>query len=364
MPRLCHVVLLALVLCPAEAFSVAGLPDEIDKTSGRISFGIPFAEELRAGCPMVLKFQSGPWSPETPFGGFWTLDIVDSTAFPGDSGKTAFTHRGSGPIALRKSQKSDNAFYNGGWTAEASGRGRIVVSKKGVKDFFLVYMNGRLVREATPFYEINIDYDGKSCLPRRIRSSGGAEVAAFNCDTFGLRPLLVAVRGAGIVSFKYGEFEFFTGPEKTERNFLLKEAVFGDRLRMKIEYYAEKMEDVAVNGTIVTYSTSVCEFSNTYEWDASTGEVKKIGADLFDVKKEFFSGENPKLRSISIDKRSEAPSNPACAWAYDYENHIETLAVPSKGHEKKIHYRVSSGFSPKLIRRVEETVNGKKTVCA
>lgn len=166
------------------------------------------------------------------------------------------------------------------------------------------------------------------------------------------------------MSFKYGEFEFFTGPEKTERNFLLKEAVFGDRLRMKIEYYAEKREDVAVNGAIVTYSTSVCEFSNTYEWDASTGEVKKIGADLFDVKKEFFLGENPKLRSISIDKRSEAPSNPACAWAYDYENHIETLAVPSKGYEKKIHYRVSSGFSPKLIRRVEETVNGKKTVCA
>ena len=63
MPRLCHAVLLALVLCPAEAFSVAGLPDEIDKTSGKISFGIPFAEELRAGCPMALKFQSGPWSP-------------------------------------------------------------------------------------------------------------------------------------------------------------------------------------------------------------------------------------------------------------------------------------------------------------
>lgn len=82
------------------------------------------------------------------------------------------------------------------------------------------------------------------------------------------------------------------------------------------------------------------------------------------LRKNFSWGENPKLRSISIDKRSEAPSNPACAWAYDYENHIETLAVPSKGHEKKIHYRVSSGFSPKLIRRVEETVNGKKTVCA
>ena len=252
MPRLCHVVLLALVLCPAEAFSVAGLPDEIDKTSGRISFGIPFAEELRAGCPMVLKFQSGPWSPETPFGGFWTLDIVDSTAFPGDSGKTAFTHRGSGPIALRKSQKSDNAFSNGGWSAETFGRNRIVISKKGVKDFFLVYQNGRMIREVTPLYEINIDYDRKSGLPRRIRSSGGAEVAAFNCDTFGLRPLLVAVRGAGIVSFKYGEFEFFTGPEKTERNFLLKEAVFGDRLRMKIEYYAEKREDVAVNGAILS----------------------------------------------------------------------------------------------------------------
>ena len=315
-------------------------------------------KRIPGGMPHGFEFSIRSVVSRNPFRRI--LDFVDSTAVPVDRNKIAFTHRGSGPIILRKSQKSDNAFYNGGWTAEASGRGRIVASKKGVKDFFLVYMNGRLVREATPFYEINIDYGGKSCLPRRIRNAGGSETAAFSYHISGLRPLLSAVsRGGETASFKYGEFEIFTGPKKNGRELLLKEAAFGDRLSIKIEYYARKKSDTAINGAVVKYSTPVCEFSKIYEWDASTGEVKKIDADFYDVKKEFFPGENPKLRNISV-KKDDSFSNSVCSWEYDYEKHVETLAVPAKGYVKKVHYRVSSGYSPKLIRKVEETVNGKR----
>ena len=175
-------------------------------------------KRIPGGMPHGFEFSIRSVVSRNPFRRI--LDFVDSTAVPVDRNKIAFTHRGSGPIILKKSQRSDNAFYNGGWTAEASGRGRIVASKKGVKDFFLVYMNGRLVREATPFYEINIDYGGKSCLPRRIRNAGGSETAAFSYHISGLRPLLSAVsRGGETASFKYGEFEIFTGPKKTAVSF-------------------------------------------------------------------------------------------------------------------------------------------------